>query len=67
MNEPNVQPLRHKLCLARDHQVEQGAIGVRGVNRIWLVPRNDVIGEAPDRIHIPAHCEKLEGADTDVA
>src|ERR1039458_618252 len=31
------------------------------------MPRDDVIGEAPDRIQIPARREELEGADTDVA
>src|SRR5881394_2109949 len=41
--------------------------GFAGVDRLWIVPRNDVIGEAPDRIHIAARREELEGADTDVA
>jgi hypothetical protein len=40
---------------------------VRGVNRLWVMPRDDVISEAPDRIQIPARREELEGADTDVA
>ena len=67
MNEADEQPLRYKRCLARDHQVEEGAVPVRGVNRLWVMPRDDVISEAPDRIQIPARREELEGADTDVA
>jgi hypothetical protein len=31
------------------------------------MPRDDVISEAPDRIHIPARVKKLEGTDADVA
>ena len=31
------------------------------------MPRDDVISEAADRIHIPARREELEGTDTDVA
>src|SRR5207302_5756798 len=67
MNEADELPLRYKRCLARDHQVEEGAVPVRGVNRLWVMPRDDVISEAPDRIQIPARREELEGADTDVA
>src|ERR1700722_304119 len=67
MNEADEQPLRYQRCLARDHQVEEGAVPVRGVNRLWVMPRDDVISEAPDRIQIPARREELEGADTDVA
>ena len=67
MNEADQLPLRYKRCLARDHQVEEGAVPVRGVNRLWVMPRDDVISEAPDRIQIPARREELEGADTDVA
>jgi hypothetical protein len=67
MNEADQLPLRYKRCVARDHQVEKGAVPVRGVNRLWVMPRNDVISEAPDRIQIPARREELEGADTDVA
>ena len=67
MNEADEQPLRYKRCLARDHQVEEGAVPVRGVNRLWVMPRDDVISEAPDRIQIPVRREELEGADTDVA
>src|SRR4029077_9950954 len=66
-NEADELPLRYKPCLARDHQVEEGAVPVRGVNRLWVMPRDDVISEAPDRIQIPARREELEGADTDVA
>src|ERR1700680_3257434 len=67
MNEADEHPLRYKRCLARDHQVEEGAVPVRGVSRLWVMPRDDVISEAPDRIQIPARREELEGADTDVA
>jgi hypothetical protein len=67
MNEADEQPLRYKGCLARDHQVEEGAVPVRGVNRLRVMPRDDVISEAPDRIQIPAPREELEGADPDVA
>src|SRR6202011_4004925 len=67
MNEADEHPLRYKRCLARDHQVEEGAVPVRGVNRLWVMPRDDVISEAPDRIQIPTRREELEGADTDVA
>src|ERR1700693_4866341 len=41
MNEADEQPLRYKRCLARDHQVEEGAVSVRGVNRLWVMPRDD--------------------------
>ena len=67
MNEADKLPLRYKRCLARDHQVEEGAVPVRGINRLWVMPRDDVISEAPDRIQIPARREELQGADTDVA
>src|SRR6266571_233004 len=67
MNEADELPLRYKRRLARDHQVEEGAVPVRRVNRLWVMPRDDVISEAPDRIQIPLRCEELEGADTDVA
>jgi hypothetical protein len=67
MNEADEQPLRYQRCLARDHQVEEGAVPVRGVNRLWVMPRDDVISEAPDRIQILARREELEGANTDVA
>jgi hypothetical protein len=52
------QPLRYKGCLARDHQVKDGAVPVGGVNRFWVMPRDDVISEAPDRIQIPARRER---------
>jgi hypothetical protein len=67
MNEANELPLRYKRCLARDHQVEEGAVPVQGVNRLWVMPRDDVISEAPDRIQIPARREELERADTYMA
>src|SRR5438067_54333 len=67
MNEADELPLRYKRRLARDHQVEEGAVPVRGVHRLWVMPRDDVISEAPDRIQIPLRREELEGADTDVA
>ena len=67
MNEADKQPLRDKSCLARNHLIKKGAIGVRGARRLWVMPRDDVISEAPDRIQIPARREELEGADTDVA
>ena len=67
MNEADEQPLRYKGCLARDHQIKEGAVPVGGVNRLWVMPRDDVISEAPDRIQIPARREELEGADPDVA
>src|SRR5262249_30370382 len=54
-------------CLARDHQVEERAIPVRGANCLRVMPRDDVISEAPDRIQIALRREELEGADTDVA
>jgi hypothetical protein len=38
MNEADELPLRYKRCLARDHQVEEGAVPVRGVNRLWVMP-----------------------------
>ena len=41
MNEADEQPLRYKRCLARDHQVEEGVVPVRGVNRLWVMPRDD--------------------------
>ena len=66
MNEADKQPLRNQLCLARDHQVEEGAVGVRGVNRFGIMPRDDVISEALNRIQIPARREELEGTDTDM-
>jgi hypothetical protein len=37
------------------------------VNRFGVMPRDDVISEALNRIHIPARREELEGTDTDVA
>ena len=67
VDEADKQPLRDQLCLARDHQVKEGAAGVRGVNRFGVMPRDDVISEALNRIHIPARREELEGTDTDVA
>ena len=67
MNEADEQPFGDKLGLARDHEVEERAVPVRGVNRFWVVPRDDVIGEMPDRLHIPARGEELKGADADVA
>ena len=67
MNEADEQPPRYKRCLARDHQVEERAVPVRGVNCLWVMPRDDVISEAPDCIQIPVRREELEGADTDVA
>ena len=67
MNEADELPLRYKRCVARDHQVEEGAVPICGVNRLWVMPRDDVISEAPDRIQIPARRKELEGADTDVA
>ena len=67
VNEADQQPTRDKLGLAGDHQIEEGAVAVRSVRRFGVVPRDDVIGEAPDRIHISARREELEGADADVA
>src|SRR4029077_16380716 len=67
MNKADELPLCYKRCLARDHQVEEGAVPVRGVNRLWVMPRDDVISAAPNRIQIPARREELQGADTDVA
>src|SRR5438270_3495122 len=67
MNEADELPLRYKRRLARNNQVEERAVPVRGVNRLWVMPRDDVISEAPDRIQIPLRREELEGADTDVA
>ena len=67
MNEADEHPTRYQRCLARDHQVEVRAVPLRRVNRLWVMPRDDVISEAPDRIQIPARREELEGADTDVA
>jgi hypothetical protein len=46
---------------------EEGAVSVRGASHLWVMPRDDVISEAPDRIHVPPRREKLEGADSDVA
>jgi len=67
MNEADEQPPCYQRCLARDHQVGECAVPVSGVNRLWVMPRDDVISEAPDRIQIPVRREELEGADTDVA
>ena len=39
MNEADELPLRYKRCLAGDHQVEESAVLVRGVNRLWVMPR----------------------------
>src|SRR5262249_9319916 len=43
------------------------AVTLRGVNCLRVVPRDDVISKAPDRIQIPLRREELEGADADVA
>ena len=67
MNKADKQPLRDKGCLARNHLIEKGAVGVRGTRRLRVMPRDDVIGEAADRVHIATRCEKLEGADPNVA
>jgi len=67
MNKADKQPLRDKVCLARNHLIKKGAIGVRGAFRPGVMPRDDVISEAPDRIPIAMRCEKLEGANPDVA
>ena len=66
VNEADEQPLRDQLSLTRDHQVEEGAVGVRGVKRFGVMPRDDVISEALNCIHIPARREELEGTDTDM-
>ena len=49
MDKADKQPFRDKVCLARNHLVKKGAIGVRGTCRLWVMPRDDVISEAPDR------------------
>src|SRR4051794_37016662 len=67
MNKADKQPLRDKGCLARNHLIKKGAVGVRGARRLWVMPGDDVISEATDRIHIATRCKKLEGADPDVA
>jgi hypothetical protein len=67
MDKADKQPLRDKGCLVRNHLIKKGAIGVRGACRLWVMPRDDVISEAPDRIDVATRCEKLEGADPDVA
>jgi hypothetical protein len=56
MNKADKQPLRDKVCLARNHLVKKGD-RVRGAFRPWVMPRDDVISEAPDRIHIATRCE----------
>jgi len=57
MNKADKQPLRDKVCLARNHLIKKGAIGVRGAFRPGVMPRDDVISEAPDRIPIATRCE----------
>ena len=54
MNKADKLPLRYECCLARNHLVKEGAVPVRGASRLWVMPRDNVISEAPDRIHIPA-------------
>ncbi len=67
MNKADKQPLRDKDCLARNHLIEKGTVGVRGARRRRVMPLDDVIGEAADRVDIAACCEKLEGTDPNVA
>ena len=67
MNKADELPLRYECCLARNHLVKEGAVPVRGASRLWVMSRDDVISQAPDRIHVPARREKLEGDDSDVA
>ena len=69
MNKADELPLCYKRCLARDHQVEEGAVPVRGVNRLWVMPRDDVISR---RRRIASRSPRAakknwKSADTDVA
>ena len=67
MNEADEQPFGNKLGLARDHEIEEHAIPVPGVHRFRVVPRNDVVGEMANAIHITANREELKGADANMA
>ena len=42
-------------------------VGIRRASRFGVVAGNDVVGEVPDRIHVSAGGEELEGADADMA
>ena len=54
----------------REIRIEERAVPVRGANSFKVVPRDDVIGELPDRLHITARgthvallCGRYEGVD----
>ena len=65
--KPTEQPLRHQAGLARDHSLEEGAIGLGGGRRTGVVTCDRVVGEQPQGLEIAPRGEELERADTDVA
>ena len=67
VDETEAQPLRDQRRLPRDHRIQQCAIGIFGLRRIRVVPRDDVIGEDLHALHILAGGEILERADADMA
>ena len=67
MNEADEEPLRDQLGLAVDHEVKERSVRVSRVSGRRIVPRDDMIGEMPDAVDVPAGGKELEGADADMA
>ena len=47
VDEADEQPARDQVGLARDHRVEQRAVGIRRAGGSGIVPRDRVVGEQP--------------------
>ena len=67
VDEAHQHPSGDELGLARDHAIEQRAIGLGLAAGVRVVAGDDVVGQQPQRLDVAARGEELEGADADVA